>query len=95
MAREGHGDRFRRSGLHPRTARGDDGHEAQKVGVLLPAELKREGVSYAQLTEKLGELGIEESERKIANKIDRGGFTAVFMLQCLDAIGSEALRLKY
>ena len=60
---------------------------------LLKAELKRKGVSYAQLVEKLAPLGIEETERNIANKISRGGFTAVFLLQCLEAIGSKDVRL--
>lgn len=59
---------------------------------LLKAELKRKGVTYAQLAEKLGELGVQENERNINNKISRGGFTAAFMLQCLEAIGVKELR---
>ncbi|MGB9154621.1 MAG: DUF6471 domain-containing protein [Alphaproteobacteria bacterium] len=42
---------------------------------------------------KLTALGIEESERNIANKIARGSFTAVFFLQCLTAIGCHTVRL--
>lgn len=60
---------------------------------LLKAELKRRGVSYAQLAEKLGTIGVEDSERNIANKISRGGFTAVFLLQVMDAIGASEIRL--
>ena len=60
---------------------------------LLKAELKRRGVSYAQLAEKLGELGVHDNERNIANKISRGGFTAVFLLQVMEAIGAKELRL--
>lgn len=61
---------------------------------LLKAELKRKGVSYGQLVEKLAPLGVEETERNIANKISRGCFTAVFLLQCLEAAGAETLRLR-
>ena len=61
---------------------------------LLKAELKRKGVSYAQLVERLSPLGVEETERNIANKISRGGFTAVFLLQCLEAAGVETVSLK-
>ena len=43
---------------------------------MLKAELKRRNVSYKQLAEKLAELGIEDTERNINNKISRGGFTA-------------------
>jgi len=61
---------------------------------LLKAELKRKGVTYAQLAEKLAEIGIHENERNLNNKISRGGFTAAFLFQCLDAIGTRDLRLS-
>ncbi|WBT40151.1 DUF6471 domain-containing protein [Hyphomicrobium sp. DMF-1] len=38
-------------------------------------------------------MGVPESERNIANKISRGGFTAAFFLQCLSAIGCSVVRL--
>lgn len=60
---------------------------------LLKGELKRRGITYAQLAEKLGALGVQENERNLNNKISRGGFTAAFMLQCLEAIGASDLRL--
>lgn len=60
---------------------------------LLKAELKRKGVTYAQLAEKLAPLGVQENERNLNNKISRGGFTAAFLLQCLTAIGAASLRL--
>lgn len=60
---------------------------------LLKAELKRKGVSYRELAEKLTAMGIPESERNLANKIARGGFTAAFLIQCLTAIGVSSLRL--
>ena len=61
---------------------------------LLKAELKRRNVSYRDLAEKLGALGIHETERNIANKISRGGFTAAFFVQCLFAVGCHTLRLE-
>ena len=60
---------------------------------LLKAELKRRGVSYKQLAERLADIGVRETEANIKNKISRGGFTAVFMLQVLAAIGARELRL--
>lgn len=60
---------------------------------LLKAELKRKGVTYAQLAEKLSAMDIHETERNLNNKISRGGFSAAFLLQCLEAIGVIALRL--
>lgn len=61
---------------------------------ILKGELKRRGVSYAQLAERLEKMGIRETERNINNKISRGGFTAVFFVQCLVAIGCTTLRLE-
>lgn len=68
--------------------------EARAKG-LLKAELKRRGVSYQALAEKLGDIGITDSEPNIRNKIARGAFTAQFLLQCLEAIGAKELRLDY
>jgi hypothetical protein len=60
---------------------------------LLKAELKRRNVTYAQLVGKLADIGVIDSEPNIRNKISRGKFTAVFLLQCMEAIGTETLRI--
>ena len=65
-----------------------------RVKGILKGELKRRNVSYRQLAERLEAVGIHETERNINNKISRGGFTAVFFLQCLVAIGCSVLRLE-
>ncbi len=67
---------------------------SEKAKALLKAELKRRNVGYRELAEKLETLGIRETERNIANKISRGGFTAAFLLQCLTAIDCHVLRLS-
>ena len=64
-----------------------------KAANLLKSELKRKGMTYAQLVEGLGEIGIDEKEVNVRNKLARGKFTAAFLLQCLEAIGSQSLRL--
>lgn len=60
---------------------------------LLKAELKRRGVTYAQLVEKLAEIGVDEKEVNVRNKLSRGKFTAAYLIQCLSAIGCSSLRL--
>lgn len=65
-----------------------------KVKGLLKAELKRRNVSYAQLVGKLADIGVMDSEPNIRNKLSRGKFTAVFLIQCLEAIGASSLRLS-
>lgn len=61
---------------------------------LLKSELKRRGLSYRDLAERLASVGIHETELNIKNKISRGGFTAVFFVQCLTAIECTVLRLS-
>jgi Domain of unknown function (DUF6471) len=60
---------------------------------LLKAELKRRNLSYADLADKLGTIGIKDNERNISNKISRGTFTAVFFVQCMEAIGCNTIHL--
>lgn len=65
-----------------------------KVKGILKAELKRRDLSYADLAERLKAIGIDDNERNISNKIGRGTFTAVFWVQCLEAIGCKTISLE-
>lgn len=64
-----------------------------RVKGLLKAELKRRDVTYQQLADKLSEVGVQETPENIANKISRGKFSAVFLVQCLEVIGCQTVRL--
>jgi len=61
---------------------------------ILKGELKRRGVTYAQLAKKLAKIGVHETERNLNNKISRGGFSAAFLLQCMLAIEAPDIRLQ-
>ena len=65
----------------------------ERVKTLLKVELKRKNVTYAELCGKLADIGVMDSEPNIRNKISRGKFTAVFLVQCLTAIGVNELQL--
>lgn len=71
----------------------DNAEWEARVKAMLKAELKRKGVTYAGLVEKLATIGVMDSEPNIRNKLARGKFTAVFFLQCLEAIEVSQLRL--
>ena len=60
---------------------------------ILKGELKRRGITYAQLAERLAKIGISENERNLNNKISRGGFSAAFLLQCMQVIDVKEIRL--
>jgi hypothetical protein len=64
-----------------------------RVKRILKAELTRRDISYRELAERLQAIGVKDSERNISNKISRGGFTAAFLIQVMDAIGCRTLHL--
>ena len=66
----------------------------KKVQTLLKVELAKRSLTYKQLSEKLTEIGLQESEPNIRNKLSRGSFSAVFLIQCLTAIGARNLTLE-
>lgn len=68
-------------------------YEARAANIL-KAELKRKGVTYAQLVEKLAAIGVVDAEVNIRNKLSRGKFTAAFLLQCLEAIGVSSVSVS-
>lgn len=66
--------------------------QAQAKGIIR-GELKRRNLSYMDLADKLAAIGVRDTPRNIQNKITRGGFTAVFFLQVLEAIGVKNLQI--
>lgn len=65
----------------------------EKTKNLLKSEMKRHGITYDGLVERLAKIGVEDNAVNIRNKVARGGFTAVFFVQCLEAMGIRELRL--
>ncbi|RZI43670.1 hypothetical protein EGT07_07830 [Herbaspirillum sp. HC18] len=64
-----------------------------KASRLLKAELDLAGLSYADLVTRLAALGITETYKGIANKINRGAFSFSFFMQCMKAIDKKTIRL--
>ncbi len=60
---------------------------------LLKSELKKRGMNYEQLHERLAAIGVNETVNNINRKINRGSFQFTFFLQCAAAIGIKNLRL--
>ena len=65
----------------------------RRVQTLLKVELTKRNLTYKQLSEKLAELGVVESEPNIRNKLSRGTFSAVFLVQCLTAMGVKQVEI--
>jgi hypothetical protein len=60
---------------------------------IIRAELKRRDLSYADLAKRMEGIGLKVNDRTLANKIASGGFSAVFFLQCMDAIGVKNIQI--
>ena len=71
----------------------DETHWEDRAKGLLKSEIKRRNLTYAQVVDRLAAIGVKEEERNFRNKVARGKFTAAFLLQCLEAIGAQSLRL--
>lgn len=60
---------------------------------VLRSEMTRRKMSYADLATALRGIGVEEVEYNVRNKIGRGTYSAVFLFQCLTAMGVSTLRI--
>ena len=66
---------------------------AGKASRFLKAEMKRAGVTYAELAKRLEKHGLRETEASIASKLARGTFAATFLLATLAALELEGVQL--
>ncbi|GAA0673278.1 DUF6471 domain-containing protein [Sphingomonas insulae] len=64
--------------------------EARRI---LKAEMARRELTYDGLVTALADIGVEETNNSIRNKMSRGSFTADFFLQCLLAMKVTVLRV--
>lgn len=67
---------------------------AGRVARFLKAEMKRAGVTYAELATRLKDHGLEETEASITSKLARGTFAATFLLGVLAALEVEQLTVS-
>jgi hypothetical protein len=66
---------------------------AEDVKRLLRAEMTRRGVTYEDLAERLAAIGVNDTAVNLRNKVARGRFSSVFLVQCLAAMGARSLRI--
>lgn len=66
---------------------------AKVVLKVLKAELAKRDMTYKDLKDSLAQIGVQESETNIKNKLARGTFGAIFFMQCLRAM--EVKKLEF
>jgi hypothetical protein len=59
----------------------------------MKAAIKRGDLTYEQLVERLGRIGIVETVPSVKNKLARGTFSFVFVLQVMRALDRDRLGL--
>lgn len=65
----------------------------QYAAQTLKAELAKAGVGYEDLIQRLHAIGVDESYKGIASKINRGTFSFLFFAQCMKALDKAEIRL--
>lgn len=65
----------------------------ERVKGILKAEIARRNLNYVEISERLKKIGVDETPQNLSNKIGRGTFGAIFMLQILQVIGCSELHL--
>ena len=58
---------------------------------LVKGELARRGLNYDDLVLRLKKIGVDDNANNLRSKINRGTFSATFLLQVLQAIGCKSL----
>ena len=67
---------------------------AERAARHIKAELKRAGLTYDDLAERLKKHGFKETKASIANKLARSSLPAAFFLACLAAMELEGVVLE-
>jgi Domain of unknown function (DUF6471) len=49
----------------------------------------RRNLGYKELAEQLAEIGVKETERNLSNKVNRGTFMVVILLQVMGYLASK------
>jgi hypothetical protein len=65
-----------------------------KASRFVKAELKRAGIGYKELADRLNKHGLQETETSITGKLARGAFAVSFFLACLAVLEMEGINLE-
>ena len=65
-----------------------------KAKSIIKSELAKKDIDYIELSKRLKKIGIEETQTNLANKINRGTFSFIFVLQIFKVLGLKKLNLE-
>ncbi len=67
--------------------------EGELTRWFIKAEIKRAGIGYKELAERLNRHGLGETETSITGRLARGIFAALFLLACPAVLESDGIWL--
>ncbi len=67
---------------------------ADRAKRYLKAELKRAGIGYKELAERMTAAGLPENQTSLTARINRGTFPTWFLFAALEAIEVEEIRIR-
>jgi hypothetical protein len=68
---------------------------AQKwISFVLRSEMMKYGVTYAELSKRLVDVGVVEECGALRNRVSRGRFSGAFLFQCLAVIGTKQVNVE-
>lgn len=65
-----------------------------KASGILKSIIARRNITYHELSLKLNAIGVKETQSSISNKISRGTFGFAFLLQCMEALNINEIRIN-
>ena len=66
----------------------------KKAKTIIKTELVKRDIDYPELADMMQKIGIDENRNNLSNKINRGTFSFIFVLQVFEALGIENIRLE-
>lgn len=67
---------------------------AQRAKTIIKTELVKRDIDYPELADMLQKIGVEENRNNLSNKINRGTFSFIFVMQVFEALGLNIIKLK-
>ena len=65
-----------------------------RAKAMIKSELAKQNIDYIELSKRLANIGVNDTQINLANKINRGTFSFLFALQVFEVIGLKTLRIK-
>ena len=65
-----------------------------RAKAIIKSELAKKDIDYIELSKRLNSIGVEDTQINLANKINRGTFSFIFVLQVFEVIGLKKLNLE-